>query len=206
MRAIAEAYRLKDEIRSGWELRGVREPESVSDHSWGTAYLVLLYADQAGADRSRSLEIAVVHDLAEALTGDIPSRHRTLGEGASKKYRAERDAMERLTARYDSDAGARVRGLWAEYEARHTIEARFVRDMNLIDMCLQAYVYESDGRYEDVPNPNFREFSGLDEFFATTAPRLDLPLGRELFAELLDLFSELPSVRERGGVRIEPGD
>lgn len=64
---------LKDVARSGWVLRGIERPESVADHSWGTAYLCLLLAP-AGIDRERSVAMALVHDLAEVETGDIPRR------------------------------------------------------------------------------------------------------------------------------------
>ena len=206
IRAIAEAYRLKDETRTGWSLRGVEAPESVADHSWGTAYLVLLYAEEAGADRARAIEIALVHDIAEAITGDIPTRVRSMNERerADAKAHAESQAIRRLVATYSEQRRDRVIALWSEYEARATLEARLVRDMNLIDMCLQAFVYESAGRYADGPSEHFPDFAGLDEFFATTSPRLDLPIARALFAELLELYNSLPSVRDRGGVLLDP--
>jgi len=45
-----EAYRLKDTVRAGWVLRGIRDPESVADHSWGTALLCMIYGPSAGID------------------------------------------------------------------------------------------------------------------------------------------------------------
>ena len=48
-------YRLKDEPRTGWKIRGVVEPESVADHSWATAPLCLLYADEADVDRDHAV-------------------------------------------------------------------------------------------------------------------------------------------------------
>ncbi len=203
--AIIQAFRLKDEVRSGWQLRGVSDPESVADHSWGTAYLVLLYADEAGVERSRSIEMATVHDIAEALTGDVATRVSRLGDKDEQleKGLRERDAMQRLTQDYPDRSAKRIFELWDEYEACRTAEARFVRDMNLIDMCLQAYCYESDGRYaRHGPNDNFPDYRGLDEFFATTAPRLQTPFGRALFSDVVDRYGRLPSVAARGGLRL----
>ena len=205
--AVIEAYRLKDQARTGWELRGVRGPESVADHSWGTAYLVLLYAGEAGVDRAAALEIATVHDLAEAVTGDVATRVREMNDAdvASAKRAREEAAIDELTRAYPSAAAGLVRSRWREYEERATPEARFVRDMNLIDMCVQAYRYEADERYDpDAPNPHFPDYAGLDEFFATTRPRLATRLGGELFADLARRYAALPRVAERGGPRLEP--
>jgi putative hydrolase of HD superfamily len=204
---IIEAYRLKDETRTGWELRGVGSPESVADHSWGTAFLVLVYAVRAGVDRARALEIAVVHDLAEAVTGDVATRVTGLDDAGlrRRKQQEEREGMARLTAGHAVGTANEIRELWEEYEASESSEALFVRDMNLIDMCLQAYVYERDRRYEaDRPNEHFPDFAGLDEFFATTRPRLRTALGSELFREVADRYRELPSVAARGGLRLTP--
>ncbi len=45
---------------------------------------------------------------------------------------------------------AEIRSLWDEYEDSRTATALFVRDMNLIDMCAQALLYESGQRYDPV--------------------------------------------------------
>lgn len=208
MDAVIEAYRLKDQVRTGWRMRGVRDPESVADHSWGTGFLVLLYAEQAEVDPGAALEIATVHDLAEAITGDVATRVREMNDAdvASAKREREESAIAELTGAYTPSAAGRVRSRWREYEERATPEARFVRDMNLIDMCLQAYRYEADERYDpDAPNAHFPDYAGLDEFFATTRPRLTTQLGRELFADLARRYAALPRVGERGGLRLDPG-
>ncbi|MFW5688003.1 MAG: HD domain-containing protein [Spirochaetota bacterium] len=205
--ALIEAYRLKDEVRTGWTLRGVRDPESVADHSWGTAYLVLLYADEAEVDRARALEIALVHDLAEAKTGDVATRVAAMRDPrrVEEKARRERGAMDELMEAYTPQRASRVRGLWEEYEATATPEAVLVREMNLIDMCLQAYVYEESERYDpDAPNDHFPDYRGLDEFFATTAPRLRTPVGERLFREIAEAYARLPRVAARGGLHLEP--
>ena len=198
---LLQAYKLKDEKRTGWELRGVREPESVADHSWGTALLCLLFAGEADVGLERTLSIAAVHDLAEAETGDVATRvfaeEQTIS--AEEKQRRELAAMKGLAAGLLSNGAVgavpALKGgifeLWKEYEDSSTSEAVFVRDMNLIDMCLQALKYETDERYtEDPANPNFRNFQGLDEFFATAHPRVQTQTGKRLFEEIHRLYQE----------------
>jgi putative hydrolase of HD superfamily len=182
--ALAEAaFTLKDEPRGGWVLRGVRDPESVADHSWGTALLCLLYAAEAGVDRDKAVTMALVHDLAEAETGDVVARAHASDREVSEAVKAslEADAMNRLVP---GDL-AGLRSAWQSYEDRSDATALFVRDMNLIDMCLQAVIYHDERRYdEDVVIPSQGGFTHLDEFFASASGRLSTALGRRLFGAL----------------------
>lgn len=180
---VLRAYRLKDELRQGWVLRAVHEPESVAAHAWGTALLCLLFASEAGVDRERALAMATVHDLAEAEVGDIPARahpaDRTLA--AADKARLEADAMRRLLAGRLPE----VEALWKEYDAASSAEARFVRDMNLLDMALQALVYEEQARYD--PSEVLPSQGGnrhLDEFFVSAEARVRGEPARRLLARV----------------------
>lgn len=180
--ALLTAYALKDETRTGWELRGVRGPESVAAHSWGVALLCLHYADVAGVDADRALRMAVVHDVGEAVVGDLPTRADPAAEtyDPAEKERRERAAVDDLAAGLGDD----LRTLWTAYEARDSDVARFVKDMDLVDMCAQAVVYERERRYEADEGGAFDAYGRLDEFFATAEPRLSTDVGRRLFERL----------------------
>jgi len=181
---LAEAaFKLKDELRGGWLLRGVTDPESVAAHSWGTAFLCLLYATEAGVESDRAVTMALVHDLAEAETGDVVTRadasDRVVTEDS--KARLEAEAIDRLLLQDFDD----LRSEWRAYEDRSDAVALFVRDMNLIDMCMQAVIYQEQRRYDpELVIPSRGGFTHLDEFFASAAGRLGTPLGRRLFAAL----------------------
>lgn len=190
---LLEILELKDEKRTGWELRGVEAPESVAAHSWGTAFLAFLFADEAGVDRGRAVQMAAVHDVAEAETGDVvfradleKDRQEWTGE---EKAEAEERAMDRISESLDSGG---LRELWQEYEERETVEARFVKDMDMIDMCLQALFYEEDQRYDpDEENEAFDEYEHMDEFFATTEARLSTETGEKLFDEIKERYEDV---------------
>lgn len=186
-------YRLKDELRAGWVLRGVDRPESVSDHSWGTALLCLLHGPAAGVEVPRAVAMALIHDLAEAVTGDRAARMGPDGEVVHEAGKAEREdrAFEELFPA-ENGSFAAVRALRREYEETTSPEARFVRDMNLIDMCLQAFIYESGQRYDPAEKQgNFPAFRRLDEFFSTSAARLSTEFGRRLFKEISERYRAL---------------
>jgi putative hydrolase of HD superfamily len=180
LEALARAFALKDERRTGWELRGIYDPETVAGHSWGVALLCLVYSERAGIDPDHALRLAVIHDIAEAETGDVATRVDPEKQTVSteEKEAREREAIADLADPFD------FLSLWEEYEARESPEARFVKDMDLIDMCLQALVYEREERYEKGESDAFERFEDLDEFFATAEPRLTTDVGRELFSEI----------------------
>src|SRR4051794_4227804 len=93
-----EAQALDRVPRSGYVLRGVSEPESVTEHTWHVLFLVwVLGARIEGIDVARAVEIALVHDLAELRIGDLPrTSSHYFPEGA--KRTAEAAAMADVLA------------------------------------------------------------------------------------------------------------
>jgi putative hydrolase of HD superfamily len=129
--------------RTGWLQRGVHNPESIAEHTFGVAMLALLVGDTLpGIDRGRLLTIALLHDMAEALVGDLPATARRLF-GAETKYAAERGAMEELLA--DLPQAAEYLALWDEYVCGGSVEARLVKALDRLEMLSQALAYERAG-------------------------------------------------------------
>ena len=188
MEPFLELYRLKDLTRTGWQLRGILEPESVADHSWGTALLVSRYCREAGVDCERALRIAVVHDLIEVRVGDIPRRVERRGKGVSEDEKRRRE--ERAAAAISRETEwPEFEKLWREYDLGESAEAQFVRDMNLLDMVLQATLYAEEKRWDGESGAeSFPTFQGLDEFFETSRPRVATELGRRLYEEVETLY------------------
>lgn len=186
--SLLTALELKDETRTGWELRGVEQPESVAAHSWGTALLCLLFGGDADVDVERCMRMALVHDLAEAETGDLPRRPPAEQSWTpEEKEEEERAVMERLAGERDDSM---LLELWAEYAEQETDAARFVKDMDLVEMCLQALFYEENARHEQDADAGDGD-APMDEFFATTAPRLTTDTGRGLFEDVRARYEEV---------------
>jgi len=171
LRFFHAAGRLKETARAGWKLRGIDRPESVADHSFRLALLALVLAPRADppVDLHRCVAMALVHDLAESIVGDITPYD---GVSAEEKRRREEEAMRSL----DSLAGgAGVLELWAEYDAAATAEARFVKELDKLETAMQAAEYAGAGA---------APAAGLREFRDNAERRLTLPITRALLDAL----------------------
>lgn len=166
--------------RMGWALRGVPEPESVTEHGWHVLFLVWALAPRVpGVDAQRALEITLIHDLAEVRLGDLPrTAARYLPAGAKRS--AETAAFADLAAPVLERAGA----LHREYEAGLTPEARLVKACDKLQLMLKVAVYEGWGA------------RGLAEFWDNPD---NFPDGA--FAPVRELFEELRARRDRPGAR-----
>lgn len=159
--------------RMGYALRGVPEAESVAEHSFHVATLVwLLVRQEEEIDPLRALELALVHDLAEVRTGDLPmTAGRYLPSGA--KATGERAAFDELLA----PLGADGQQLLDELDAGTSAEARFVKACDKLQLMLKVTVYErwgASGLQEFWQNDgNFRtgEFTSVDRLYAELRKR-----------------------------------
>jgi putative hydrolase of HD superfamily len=135
---LVEALGLKALPRAGWLRRGIASPESVAAHSWGVNFLVLALLPEE-LDLAKALAYATLHDLAEVRAGDL-----TPHDGVSPEEKANREAaaMAGLCARLPR--GSALEGQWRAYEAQADPEARFVRQLDRVDMALQALRYHRE--------------------------------------------------------------
>ena len=132
---LAVAERLKCELRHSWLSDGRRE--SVAEHTWLMALMALLAHQhlEQPVRLDRVLAMILVHDLAEAETGDIP--YFAPGERRAAKAAQEQAAMARIGALLPPATGRMVHALWAEYEAGETPEARFARALDHLEVQAQ---------------------------------------------------------------------
>lgn len=155
---LLELQRLKQLDRTGWTLRGLPVgSESIAAHSYGVACTAMLLAHELQAqgvviDVGRLLQIALVHDWAEARTGDLP-RAAAHYFGADARRRAETAALDDMVSELKEACAGILIELHAEYEARTSLEARLVKAADVIDLLLQALTFERAGA------------RGLDEFW-----------------------------------------
>ncbi|MDT8912896.1 HD domain-containing protein [Amycolatopsis sp. PS_44_ISF1] len=161
---------LKRVRRAGWWQAGVRDPESVAEHTMRTAQLAALIAAQEGASPERASFLALWHDTQETRTGDLP--HTAAPYLAKPDPRA---ITADQTAGLPGAARAVVRAAVGEYEDRESPESRCAKDADKLEMLLQALEYRDLGA------------SSVDEWLASGRRDLYTGTARELAAAALEL-------------------
>ncbi|KAI8378984.1 HD domain-containing protein [Blakeslea trispora] len=160
---------LKRTKRTGWIDNGIKQPESIADHMHRMGVMAMLVNDPS-INREKCIKMAIVHDLAEAVVGDI-----TPHAGVSKedKFKMERDAMDSFKASLGhTETANEIVDLWQEYEDASTPEALFVKDLDKFEMIVQALEYEKSDKKK------------LQGFFDSTRGKFQHPTVRD-WAEAL---------------------
>lgn len=130
---LRRAERLKDTVRSGFTTEG--RQESVADHTWRLCIMAMVLHDKfPDVDFAHLIKICLVHDLGEAVGGDIPAPQQS---GAVDKARQERRDLIELLSPLPERLKDEVLDLWDEYEAAETPEARLAKALDKLETLLQ---------------------------------------------------------------------
>ena len=140
--------KLKDEKRRGWKVSGVKNAESVADHSYRLALMTFIIGSKMDLDVNRAVKMALVHDIAESIIGDIIV-WKDFDMTKKDKRVKELEAMERIREML-GDHSQEVIELWEEYEENATVEAKFVKEMDVFEMLVQAMEYKTDANEDEL--------------------------------------------------------
>jgi putative hydrolase of HD superfamily len=159
-RAIELCGALKRLPRTGWVQTGVNDPESVADHSMRVAYLAIILCPPE-VDRAKVVQMAIIHDLAESQAGDITPLD---GVTQQDKYSRENAAWTNISESLGDDEQQK---LWQEMEEGVTNEAKFVFQLDKLEMLIQADEYERLQPGLDLSQffRGSKGFAGYDNFF-----------------------------------------
>ncbi|MHB8603182.1 MAG: HD domain-containing protein [Nitrosotalea sp.] len=133
---------LKKVPRKGWKSKvGIEHPESVADHSYGTAIMAMVFSDTYNLDTGKILKMALLHDLAESITGDF------MPDEISKENKrlAENDAMKEILAKLPENIASKYQNIWDEYTQANTKESVLLHEVDKLEMAVQAVKYSSEG-------------------------------------------------------------
>jgi putative hydrolase of HD superfamily len=130
---LRSAERLKHVGREAWTSDGARE--SVAEHSWRLCLMAMVFADRyPGLDVARLMRICLVHDLGEAIGGDIPAPQQAAD--APKAAQERRDLLA-LVAPLPNRLQQEILALWDEYEGADSPEARVAKALDKLETILQ---------------------------------------------------------------------
>lgn len=133
---------LKKIPRQGWmDKLSIINPESVADHTFSMALIGMIFSDLENYDTEKILKIILLHDLAESLTGDIPS-----GQISKKsKILLENNTIKEILSNLPLSLQKQYWTIWKEYQSNKSKEAKIVHQLDKLEMALQAKVYSDQG-------------------------------------------------------------
>ena len=140
---LDKAGTLKDVTRTGWVLKGVDEAESVADHTWRMELMVILLTPRS-LNREKLMEMCVIHDLGEINIGDIKwETGKNVLSSPKAKHKDELTAIANIFNGH-KDAKKYI-DLLKEFNEQKTLEAKFLKQIDKLEMALQALEYERRG-------------------------------------------------------------
>jgi putative hydrolase of HD superfamily len=137
---LHETGHLKNLPRSGWLLLGIRQPESVAEHSFRVGIVGMALAAMEGADPGRTAALCLMHDVHETRIGDVPSVGRAYVTTAIPQA-----VTAHQTAALPDELAATFQELTTEYEDAETLESKVAHDADKIETLLQATEYATQG-------------------------------------------------------------
>jgi putative hydrolases of HD superfamily len=174
---LRSAERLKTVTRSGWTSAGQRE--SVAEHTWRLCLMAMvLYGRDDRIDLGKLLRMCLIHDLGEAIGGDIPAPEQAR-DGAGGKAARERDDLLELIHPLPDEARAEITGLWDEYEAAESAEARIAKGLDKLETILQHTQGSNPDDFDYAFNLAYgQQYTAADPLLASLRQRLDVETAR----------------------------
>jgi len=157
---LREAEKLKSVLRSAHTSTG--RTESTAEHSWRLCLMAIAFEDQfAQLDMLKLLKLCVIHDLGEAIHGEIPA--------VEKNQHPDTSAQEKQPGHRDA-----IMALWQEYEDAATPEARAVKALDKLETILQHNQGINPQDFDYGFNLGYgRKYTGADPLFAQVRSLLD---------------------------------
>lgn len=178
---LRQAEKLKSVTRSAYTSTGRRE--STAEHSWRLALLALVFEEELGeVDICKVLKLCLVHDLGEALSGDVPAPE---AHAHSDKSLNERQDLLAMTSMLEPSMQGKVIALFDEYEAAASPEAKVVKALDKIETILQHTQGENPPSFDYAFNLEYgRQYTDATPFLASLRRILDQETRNRLNASL----------------------
>ena len=133
---------LKNIQRTGWKKNlGLKNGESVADHSFSMALMSMILADMHHLDTNKILRMVLLHDLAESKTGDLTPDEISKQE----KIEIENEMMKKILNSLPDELKNEYQKIWFEYQTKESEESVFVHEVDKLEMAFQAIEYLKKG-------------------------------------------------------------
>ncbi len=172
---LRAAERLKTVTRSAWTSTG--QAESVAEHTWRLCVMAMvLYGRAGGIDIARLLKMCLIHDLGEAIGGDIPAPAQ---HADTRKAERERADLVELIASLPPAMRDEIAELWDEYEAGSSPEASVAKGLDKLETILQHTQGANPADFDYAFNLAYGwRYTAAQPLLAALRARLDLDTAR----------------------------
>ncbi|MBU1864302.1 MAG: HD domain-containing protein [Candidatus Omnitrophica bacterium] len=138
---FAEIGQLKRVRRSGWWTVGIKDGESVADHSFRCAVIGYCIAKMEGGDAPKVALMCLFNDIHEARINDL---HKVVGRYVHIKN-AEKRALKEQLDTLPREIGASIKALMDELIRDKSREGIIARDADILECMLQGKEYYEQG-------------------------------------------------------------
>ena len=166
---LREAERLKDVLRTAHTRTG--KQESTAEHTWRLGLFILSFADQLpDLDLLKVLKMALLHDLGEAIHGDIPA----INQQGRDKLEQERADLVTLMHTLPTKLQVEFLSLWDEYNQAQTLEAQAVKAFDKLETILQHNQGANPPAFDYAFNLTYgQRYTQINPLFAAIRALLD---------------------------------
>lgn len=165
------AANLKTIPRQGWiEKLSIKNVESVADHSYSMAIIGMILSDYEKHNTEKILKMILIHDLVESITGDFTPEQISKND----KIQLEAKTMDKILKHLPKKLQTQYFDLWHEYQMNNTTEAKFVHQIDKLEMAIQAKIYSK----------KLKSIKNLKPFFDSAKKNIHDP-------SLLKLFNQI---------------
>lgn len=145
---------LKLQKRTGWLDYNMSECESIADHMYRMSCISMLITNP-NVNKDKCMKIALVHDMAESIVGDITPVHPM---GKKEKSRREWETIkyicQEILEPINKQTANEIMENWLSYENITSLEAQYVKDIDKYELYVQCFEYEQQCN----GTKNFQEF------------------------------------------------
>ncbi len=181
-------------LRTGFVREGMKNPESLAEHSFRTGVIAMVLSDKFDyqLDKDKLVKMALIHDIGEIVTGDVVVQR---GEILDLKLRDEKEEQERSGIKqiFNQIQEGNIYGkIFEEMIARKSPEAKIFWQFDKLEMALTALEYEEE------------QGKQLEEFFLDANTHMKEPLLKKILNEIIKSRKKeyQESLAEKMGVKV----
>jgi len=149
---FSEIGKLKRISRRGWIFRGIKNPESISAHSFRLAIMAwILGKRKSGLNTEKVIKLALVHDFTKVYAVDTTPYDKIIVRKKDFKkikkgifyrdYKNEFVAFKKLDANLPTYLKKELIVYWDDFQKGLSKEGKFIRQVSRIENLLQALEY-----------------------------------------------------------------